>query len=93
MSQEEAEVLEKIAQVIESLPSESLLTKCWTEEQKDEWQKARNTQVDLAECWRAKFIYQQGDPIAEALDKKEIIQHIKNSSTPQIKALSWNSQS
>ncbi|MGB3513563.1 MAG: hypothetical protein WBA93_31010 [Microcoleaceae cyanobacterium] len=75
MSQSEREFLEKIAQVMESLPSESLLAKCWIEEQKEEWQKARNTQVYIAECWRAKFIYQQGDPIAEALDKKEIIQH------------------
>ncbi|MDJ0518344.1 MAG: hypothetical protein QNJ74_19520 [Trichodesmium sp. MO_231.B1] len=64
MSPKEREVLEKIAQVMESLPSESLLEKCWTEEQKQEWQKARNTQVYIAECWRAKFIYQQGDPIA-----------------------------
>ncbi len=75
MSQEEREVLEKIARVMENLPSQSLLEKCWTEEQKEEWQKARNIQVYLVECWRAKFIYQQGDPIAEALDKKEIIQH------------------
>nr|WP_293092695.1 hypothetical protein [Okeania sp. SIO2F4] len=75
MSQSEREVLEKIAQVMENLPSESLLAECWTEEQKQEWQKARNVQVYIAECWRAKFIYQQGDPIVEALEKKEIVQY------------------
>ncbi|MDJ0554134.1 MAG: hypothetical protein QNJ68_06790 [Microcoleaceae cyanobacterium MO_207.B10] len=75
MSQKEREVLEKIAQVMENLPSESLLAKCWTEEQKEEWQKARNIQVYLVECWRYKFIYNQVYPVPEAFNKPEVSKH------------------
>ena len=75
MNQEEREVLEKIAQVMESLPGESLLEKCWNEEQKEEWQKARNIQVYLVEFWRYKFIYDQVYPMPEAFKKPEVSKH------------------
>ncbi|OZH52272.1 hypothetical protein AFK68_25440 [Hydrocoleum sp. CS-953] len=75
MTQKEREVLEKIAQVMENLPSESLLAKCWTEEQKEEWQKVRNTQLYIAECWRYNFIYNQVYPLPEALNKPEVSKH------------------
>ncbi len=70
MSQKEREVLEKIAQFMENFPSESLLAKCLTEEQEEEWQKARNTQLYIAECWRYKFIYNQVYPIPEVSKHK-----------------------
>ncbi|MBW4573901.1 MAG: hypothetical protein KME08_01300 [Aphanothece sp. CMT-3BRIN-NPC111] len=75
MTRKDDEVLEQIAQLIESLPSECLLQRCWTEDQIKEWHRARKTQVLLAEGWRALFINGYGDPILEALDKKEISQH------------------
>ncbi len=75
MSQSEKEVLEKIAQFMESLPSESLLEKCWTEEQKEEWQKTRNIQVYLVESWRYKFIYNQVYPVPEAFNKPDVSKH------------------
>jgi hypothetical protein len=67
---------EQIAQLIASFPSDHLLQPdLMTEDQINEWQQLRNGQLLIAECWRAKFIIGQGDPIAEALDKKEISQH------------------
>jgi hypothetical protein len=70
------EINEKIAQLIASLPSDHLLQPdLMTEDQINEWQQLRNVQLLIAECWRAKFIIGQGDPIVEALDKKDISQH------------------
>ena len=76
MNPENHEINENIAQLIASFPSEHLLQPdLMTEDQINEWQQLRNVQLLIAECWRAKFIIGQGDPIAEALDKKEISQH------------------
>lgn len=72
MSQEEREVLEKIAQVMESLPSESLLAKCWTEEQKEEWHKRRKWNILIAQAWREERNLIKGDGLDIALKKKEI---------------------
>ncbi len=55
MSQSEREVLEKIALVMESLPSESLLEKCFTEEQREEWHKRRKWNILIAKAWREQF--------------------------------------
>jgi hypothetical protein len=64
---------EKIARCIEHLPSDLLREQCQTQEQKQEWQNARNTQGLTAECWRAKFIDpNREDAIARALDRQEI---------------------
>lgn len=76
MSQTDYKTLEQIAQLIESLPSDYLLqADLMTADQVNEWHQSRNTQVLLAKCWRAKFITSLGDPIAEALDNKEISKH------------------
>ncbi|MBW4681398.1 MAG: hypothetical protein KME19_14975 [Microcoleus vaginatus WJT46-NPBG5] len=64
--------LEQIAQLIATLPSDSLLEKCQTEEQINEWHNLRNTQLLIADCWQAEFILCQGDPIGNALDRQEI---------------------
>lgn len=75
MSLKESEIPEQIAQLIASLPSDYLLQPdLMTEDQINEWHQSRNTQLLIAECWKAKFIVKQGDPIAEALDRKEISQ-------------------
>jgi hypothetical protein len=76
MNPENHEINEKIAQLIASLPSDHLLQPdLMTEDQINEWQQLRNVQLLIAECWRAKFLIGQGDPIVEALDKKDISQH------------------
>ncbi|MGK7919562.1 MAG: hypothetical protein AB4080_06095, partial [Trichodesmium sp.] len=72
MSQSEREVLEKIAQVMESLPSESLLAKCWTEEQKEEWQKQRKWNILIAQAWREECNLIKGDCLDIALNNKQI---------------------
>lgn len=75
MSQTDYKTLEQIAQLIETLPSDELLKQAWTADQRNEWHQSRNTQILLAKCWRAKFITSLSDPIAEALDNKEISKH------------------
>lgn len=76
MSLKKSEILEQIAQQIASLPSDYLLQPdLMTDDQLNEWHESRNTQLLIAECWRAKFITKHGDPIAEARDKKKISQH------------------
>ncbi|NES73024.1 MAG: hypothetical protein F6K24_51405 [Okeania sp. SIO2D1] len=72
MSQEKREVLEKIARVIESLPSENLLAKCWTEEQKERWHKQRNWNILIAKAWREEHNLIKGDGLYIALKNKEI---------------------
>jgi hypothetical protein len=73
MNPENHEINEKIAQLIASLPSDHLLQPdLMTEDQINEWQQLRNVQLLITECWRAKFIVGQGDPIVEALDKGSI---------------------
>ncbi len=72
----ENEILEQIAQLIASLPSDYLLQPdLMTDDQLNEWHESTKTQLLIAECWRAKFIVKRGDPIAEARDRKEISQH------------------
>lgn len=76
MSLKENQMLEQIAQLIASLPSNYLLQPdLMTDDQLSEWHESRNTQILIAECWKAKFITKQGDPIAETRDRKEISQH------------------
>lgn len=64
--------LEKIAQLIATLPSDSLLEKCNTDEQINEWHNLRKTQLLIAECWTAEFVLCKGDPTGNALDRQEI---------------------
>lgn len=64
--------LEKIANLIENLPSEHLRKLAQTQDQIDEWESMRKTNRIIAECWRSKFIFSEDDPIAQARDKKEI---------------------
>jgi hypothetical protein len=79
MSQNNYAINEQIAQLIASFPSDHLLQPdLMTEDKINEWQQLRNVQLLIAECWRGKFIIGQGDPIGEALDKKEISQHKYN---------------
>jgi hypothetical protein len=76
MSRNDYAINEQIAQLIASFPSDHLLQPdLITEDKINDWQQLRNVQLLIAECWRAKFIIGQGDPIGEALDKKEISQH------------------
>jgi hypothetical protein len=76
MSRNDYAINEQIAQLIASFPSDHLLQPDLMAEDKiNEWQQLRNVQLLIAECWRAKFIIGQGDPIGDALDKKEISQH------------------
>ncbi|MBD1899656.1 hypothetical protein NDI44_17715 [Trichocoleus sp. DQ-A3] len=75
MSLKENEMLEQIAQLIASLPSDYHLPYLRTDDQISEWHLSRNTQLLIAECWKAKFITKQGDPIAISLDRKEISKH------------------
>ncbi|MCL1473326.1 hypothetical protein [Argonema antarcticum] len=72
MSKKDVEFLEEIAQIIENLPSEHLLHQANTQDKIDEWHTMRKGNGIIAECWRAEFIVGQGDPIAQALDNKEI---------------------
>ncbi|MCL1463781.1 hypothetical protein [Argonema galeatum] len=72
MIKKDVEILEQIAQLIENLPSEHLLHQANTQYQIDEWHTMRKGNGIIAECWRAEFIVGQGDPIAQALDNKEI---------------------
>lgn len=74
MSQDRDLILEKVARLIENLPQEKWLQHCHTEDQKNEWHQYRKVQVYLANCWRSKLILRHGDPIADALDRKEISQ-------------------
>jgi hypothetical protein len=76
MNPKNHEINEKIAQLIASFPSDHLLQPdLMTEDQINEWQQLRNVQILIAEYWRAKFIIGYGDPLVEALDKKEISQN------------------
>jgi len=74
MNQKTPEIDEQIAQLIASLPSDDLLQQAKTPAQREEWDKARKTQLLLAECWRAKRLVKSYCPIEEALEKKEISQ-------------------
>lgn len=76
MNRNDYAINEQIAQLIASFPSDHLLQPDLIAEDKiNELQQLRNVQLLIAECWRAKFIIGQGDPLVEALDKKEISQH------------------
>jgi hypothetical protein len=75
MSQNIPDELEKIGQLIASLPSKDLLQRCQTEAQRNEWQNYKKNQLLLAEAWKAEFILGQGDPIHDALTKQEISKH------------------
>lgn len=68
------EILEQIAQVIETLPSEHLLHHAKTQDQIDEWHTIRKGNSIIAECWRSEFIKRNGDPLTGSLDNEEIDQ-------------------
>lgn len=71
MTRDEAE---KIAQFIASLPSDRLLKQCQTPEQQAEWHNSRMNQQMIADGWRAKFMENFSDPIADALEQGKISQ-------------------
>ncbi|MGA9378558.1 MAG: hypothetical protein WBV73_07285 [Phormidium sp.] len=72
MTQNNVEILEQIAQLLENLPSEQLLQQAKTSEQIEEWHSQRKGNQILAECCRAEFITHCDAPIVQALDRKEI---------------------
>lgn len=74
MTQNNIEILEQIAQLLENLPSEQLLQQAKTSEQIEEWHSQRKGNQILAQCWRAKFITHCDALINQALDRKEIDQ-------------------
>jgi hypothetical protein len=65
---------EKIAEFIASLPSDRLLEQCQTPQQQAEWHNSRTNQQMIADGWRAKFIENFSDPIADALEQGKISQ-------------------
>jgi hypothetical protein len=75
MSQTSLDELKKIGQAIASLPSQELLDRCQNEAERNEWHNYKKNQLLLAEAWEAEFILGQGDPIHDALEKKEISKH------------------
>ncbi len=72
MTQNNVEILEQIAQLLENLPCEQLLQQAKTPDQIEEWHSQRRGNKIIAECWRAKFINHSDAPINQALDRKEI---------------------
>jgi hypothetical protein len=74
MNQKISEIDEQIAQLIASLPSDSLLQQAKTPAQIEEWHKARKTQILLAECWKSKWLVKDYYPLEEAVKRQEISQ-------------------
>ncbi|MEG4343043.1 hypothetical protein QUB70_07075 [Microcoleus sp. A003_D6] len=74
MNQKIPEIYEQIAQLIASLPSDRLLQQAKTPAQIEEWHKARQTQLLLAECWKSKWLVQDYYPLEEAVKRQEISQ-------------------
>jgi len=74
MNQKIPEIDEQIAQLIASLPSSRLLQQAKTPAQIEEWHKARQTQLLLAECWKSKWVVQDYYPLEEAVKRQEISQ-------------------
>jgi len=74
MNQKIPEIDEQIAQLIASLPSERLLQQAKTPAQIEEWHKARQTQILLAECWKSKWLVKDYYPVEEAVKRQEISQ-------------------
>lgn len=72
MSRKTPKTKEKIAQLIASLPSDSLRQQAKTPAQIEEWEKQRKTQLLVAECWKAKYLKKGYYPIDEALERQEI---------------------
>lgn len=74
MNQKPPEIGEQIAQRIANLPSDRLLQQAKTPAQREEWHKARQTQILLAECWKSKWLVQDYYPLEEAVKRQEISQ-------------------
>jgi hypothetical protein len=74
MNQKIPEIDEQIAQLIASLPSERLLQQAKTPAQIEEWHKARQIQIILAECWKSKWLVKDYYPVEEAVKRQEISQ-------------------
>jgi hypothetical protein len=74
MNQKTPEIYEQIAQLIASLPSDRLLQQAKAPAQIEEWHKARQTQILLAECWKLKWVVNDYYPLEEAVKRQEISQ-------------------
>jgi hypothetical protein len=72
MNQKISEIDEQIVQLIASLPSDRLLQQAKTPAQIEEWHKARQTQLLLAECWKSKWLVKDYYPVEEAVKRQEI---------------------
>lgn len=72
MSRKDADVWEQVAQLIENSPSECLLQKAWTDEQRNYWHKLREKNSLVAQGLRAKFIPGYRDTITIAEEEKKI---------------------
>lgn len=72
MNQKIPEIDEQIAQLIANLPSDRLLQQAKTPAQIEEWHKARQTQILLAECWKSKWLVKDYYPVEEAVKRQEI---------------------
>jgi len=56
---------------LEKLPDESLLKAAKTHQQTDYWERRRNSNYLLAQCWKARFS-DGNDPLIEGLEKGEL---------------------
>ena len=76
MNLKDTEIIEKIAQLLESLPSDKFLqADRLTEDQINEWDQLRKDNILLAKVWRSHFYNQPNYFLDEAVDQKEISQH------------------
>lgn len=76
MDRKNDEIIERIARLLESLPSDDLFQPdLLTADQINEWHQLRKDNIMLAKCWRSHFNNQPNYSLDEAVDKKEISLH------------------
>ncbi len=75
MSLKDSEIIEKIAQLLENLPSDDFLQYRLTEDQINEWHQLRKDNILIAKTWRSHFHNQPDYFLDEAVDSKEISLH------------------
>lgn len=76
MKVKDSEIIEKIAQLLENLPSDCLLQlDRLTEDQINEWHQLRKDNILIAKTWRSHFNNQPDYSLDEAVDKKQISLH------------------
>ncbi|MFB2917026.1 hypothetical protein [Aerosakkonema funiforme] len=76
MNVKDSEIIEKIAQLLENLPSDYLLQPdLLTEDQINEWYQLKKDNLLIAKAWRSHFNNQEDYFLDEAVDKKEISIH------------------